>query len=211
MKYVVVLPYVHKPYYDACIKTVKLKNVLSVDNTENNIGIMASHNLGIKHMIEKDADWLIVMSAALRFPASGGLDFIEELKKRPNHLVVEAAGVFGWHLIAFSRRCIEKVGNWDENFTPYGYDDLDYSWRIQCAFGLDDRSQLWEKAPVEVSDMGMAHSLKKGNVKPDNDKLREYYFSKWGVVPEGDHSSAYQKPFNGEFNSIQYWPGAWEL
>lgn len=210
-KYVCVLPYVYKPYYEACIKTVKLDNVLSVDNTVDNIGIMAAHNLGIEYMLKQDADWLIVMSAALRFGPKGGKDFIAELDKRPNHLVVEAAGVFGWHLIAFHRRTIEAVGKWDENFTPYGYDDLDYSYRVQLAFGLDGRTQLWEKAPVEVSDMGMAHGLKKAHVQPDNTKLRNYYASKWGVMPEDNHDNAYKKPFNGEFNTVQYWPGDYKL
>lgn len=211
MKYAVVLPYVYEPYYRACAKTMKLDNVLAVNNTVDNIGIMKSHNLGIKRMLETDSDWLIVLSAAIRFGEPGGLDFIEELDKRPDHLVVEAIGVNGWHLIAFSRRVIEKVGKWDENFTPYGYDDLDYSWRIQVAFGLELRSQLWEKAPVDLKDMGMAHSIKKGHVESDNDKLRQYYFEKWGVVPEDDHEGAYRTPFNGEFNSVNYWPGDYQL
>lgn len=210
-KYVCVLPYAYKPYYEACSKTIKLDNVLAIDNTVNNIGIMASHNLGIKYMQSKGADWLIVISAALRFGPQGGCDFIAELDKRPDHLVVEAIGVFGWHLIAFNRRTIEKVGKWDENFTPYGYDDLDYSYRIQLAFGTDGRTQLWEKAPVEVSDMGMAHSLKKAHIQPDNNKLREYYLKKWGVMPEDDHDNAYKVPFNGEFNSVDYWPGDYKL
>lgn len=212
MKYVVCLPYVYEPYYRACMKTCKLDNVLAVNNTVDNIGIMASHNKGIDKMLAEDADWLIILSAAIRFGEPGGLDFIEQLEAHPDHIALEAIDVYGWHLIAFSRRLIEKVGRWDENFTPYGYDDLDYSWRIQLAFELDYRTQLWEKVPVDCKDMGMAHSIKKGKITSDNDKLRQYYFEKWGIMPEDDHDGAYKKPFNGEFNPIAYWPdGRWEL
>lgn len=208
MKYTVVLPYVYEPYFKECIKTCKFdpNNMLVIDNTKENIGIMRSHNLGVKKMHDDDSDWLIILSAAIRFGKKGGLDFIEALEKHPDHIALEAADVFGWHLIAFSRNLVDKVGLWDENFTPYGYDDLDYSWRIQQAFGLDARSQLWEKVYIDVKDTTMAHSLELGGVKPDNEKLRQYYYKKWGVLPEDNHDNAFVRPFNFTGNPLTYWP-----
>ena len=77
--YVCVLPYAYKPYYDEFIKTCKIprENILFIDNTTDNIGIMKSHNKGVEFIREKGADWLIVMSACLRFGEAGGMDFIK--------------------------------------------------------------------------------------------------------------------------------------
>lgn len=203
MKYTVVLPYVYEPYKEECLKTCKFEDILLVDNTHENRGIMQSHNMGIDKMHEDDSDWLICMSAAVRFGVFGGLDFIEELKNRPDDHVVEATNVNGWHLIAFSRKVIDTVGRWDENFTPYGYDDLDYSWRIRLAFGDSIR---WQKAITGVIDMGMAHGIKLAGVDPDNLRLRLYYRTKWGITPESDHEKAYKRPFGSEANPVGYWP-----
>lgn len=180
-----------------------IANMVSVDNTKHNIGIMESHNRGINYMRERGADWLIVISAAIRFGEPGGMDFVKQLEDQQ---VVEAADVFGWHLIAFSRGTIEKVGRWDENFTPYGYDDLDYSYRFQLA--NDKHADLWEKVPVDVKDMGMAHSIKKAGVTGDDNKLQAYYRKKWGVFPGQSHDKAYKYPFNKSFNPVGYWPQA---
>lgn len=207
MKYVVCLPFVHKAYAEACLKTCKFpkENMLLVDNTSTNIGVMKSHNLGVARVLEEQADWLVILSAAIRFGKPGGLDFIAELEKRPDHKVLEAAKVFGWHLIAFRREVLETVGKWDENFTPYGYDDLDYSWRIQVAYSHPLGQQVWEKVPVDAKDMGMAHSIKLSHVTTNNEKLRIYYRKKWGIMPEGDHAKAHRTPFN-EDHPISYWP-----
>jgi hypothetical protein len=188
--------------------------LLEIDNTENNIGIMASHNLGIKKMYDEDADWLIVMSAAIRFGESGGLDLVEYLGKT-EYKIVEASGVYGWHLIAFHRTVIDAVGEWDTNFTPYGYDDLDYSMRIQKTFNGShpgkDRSYLWTREKFDVSDTIMAHSIKIGGLRssPEHEEaIRQYYKAKWGFLPGGEKSidDIYDYPFNDPHNDIKYFP-----
>ena len=59
MKYVVCLPFRVQEFRDEFMSNCKLDNILEIDNTVNNIGIMAAHNLGIKKLYEDDADWLI--------------------------------------------------------------------------------------------------------------------------------------------------------
>lgn len=204
MKYTAVLPYIYDPYKDSFLKTCKFNNLLLIDNTKENRGVMVSHNLGIEKMYKEDSDWLIIISAAIRFGEPGGLDFIEELEKKSDHLVIEAAGVFGWHLIAFSRKVIDTIGYWDENFTPYGFDDLDYSWRIKLAFDLN--APFWTKVPVNLSDMGMAHSIHLAGVTSDNEKLRKYFKSKWGVYPGESMKNAWRHPFNEPNNKLSYCP-----
>lgn len=218
MKYTVVLPFAYKPYAVECINTMKFHedNLLLVDNTVNNMGIMKSHNLGIDKMFADDSDWLIIVSAAVRFGEPGGLDFVDQLAEHSEHHVIEAAGVFGWHLIAFHRRTIELAGKWDENFTPYGFDDIDYSLRIQKALRLDNTKQLWEKVPVDVKDMGMGHSIKLAKVHAPASPLIDYFVRKWGRHPGAYQDRDFDFPFNDPRNSLQYWPQAangstWQL
>lgn len=210
-KYVAVVPFVHQRTYDECADTIKFTHV-PIDNTVNNRGIMRSHNIGVDIMNAAGADWLVIVSAALRFGRAGGQDFIETLGMMKAYDVVEAAGVYGWHLIAFHAATLDRVGYWDENFSPYGFDDLDLAWRIQLAFGaphgkvlLGGRMPRWEKIPVDVIDTGMAHSVK---LKPalvataDPDKQLAYYERKWGGR---SGSEIFHHPFNDPSKPISYW------
>lgn len=212
MRFVAVLPYIHQGWADACTSSMApefLASTLLVDNTEANIGIMASHNRGIDRMREVDAEWLIVVSAAMRFGSPGGMDFVEALAAHDDHPVIEAAGVFGWHLIAFRRDLLDKVGRWDENFTPYGFDDLDMSLRIQRAVGVDGRyGQVWTKVHGDWSDAGMAHSVHLAGVRADVNAQIAYFMEKWGRHPGASDVMAHMHPFGDQFNPIGYWPVA---
>jgi hypothetical protein len=214
MKYVVGLPYRIKSFRDNLMATCKLENVFEIDNTEKNIGFSASHNLGIQKMYDDGADWYIVMSAAVKFGEPGGLDFIKILKNT-EHVIVEAMGVFGWHFIAFHKTLIDKVGLWDTNFTPYGYEDLDYSMRIQRAFLLDyddkwekikENKTTWEKVKIDIKDTIMGHSHKLGGVDPGMGITKEYYNKKWGRYPSTNEDSynSFFYPFNVPENGLKY-------
>lgn len=208
MSYAAVLPIAYEPYGRDCLATIRLDpaRVLIVDNTRINRGVMRSHNLGIDLMQQIDADWLIIISAAIRFGAAGGCDFVEQLTG--GH-VIESEDVYGWHLIAFARETIERAGRWDENLWPYGFDDLDYSTRIQRAFQLDTDRPLWTKVPVDATDMGMGHSLKLGQVDAPASPRLSYYCAKWGVTLDtdgGKSEPAYLHPFDDPGRPVTWWP-----
>lgn len=203
MTYTAVLPWVYRPYRDAFMETCRL-DVFEVDNSEHNLGIMRSHNLGIDRMRETGAEWLVVCSAALRFGPAGGLDLIDHLDRMENYRVVEAAGVFGWHLIAFHRDAIDAVGRWDANFSPYGFDDIDWSVRYQLAYGTG--GQLWDKVPVDVMDEGMGHSIKLAAVDAPAEPRIAYFERKWGRHPGAWQEPTYEHPFDDADNPVGYWP-----
>jgi hypothetical protein len=203
------MPFCYQPYRELCQESWRFDpdSILLVDNTIVNKGIMRSHNMGIDKMVRDDTDWLIIMSAAIRFGSPGGLDFIDQLDKHAGYHVIEAAGVFGWHLIAFARDTINLVGRWDENFTPYGPDDIDYSLRFQRAYGMDGRDiELWIKVPVNALDAGMAHGLHLAGVYSDPFPKRFYFGQKWGRAPDDSHITAYRHPWNDTTHDIRYWP-----
>lgn len=212
MKYVVVLPWVYEPYMQDCLASCKLDNILLVDNTVTNLGVSRSWNLGIDKLQSEKADWLIVLSASVRFGQHGGLDFIEQLEHYQHKtLAVEATGLFGWHLVAFSRECIHRVGRFDENMFPGYYADLDYLVRFQRYFNEDfaftpPPTQKWRQVGVDATDMGMAHGLKLGGVTGDADPIIDYFRKKWGRHPDHPYDETYDHPFDSAANPIGFWP-----
>lgn len=211
MKYTVVMPFMFRPFRDECLANCLFANVLEVDNTVDNLGCTRSYNLGVDRMRADDADWLIVLSPAVRFGEAGGLDFIAELERRPSQSVVSAEGVFGWHLIAFARATIEAAGRWDENFHPCYYDDLDYSIRIHKA--LPDA--VWGGVPVDVSDTIMAHSIKLAGLQVPDAELEAYFTRKWGHGHGHEFDEYHDHPFGNPDYPIGYWPqtergGGWD-
>lgn len=201
MTYQVVIPSIFQSYTNRCLASCLFPtgSLLVVDNTVQNRGVAASWNLGIRIMKIRNADWLVICSAAMRFGDPGGLDFIAELD---NHdFIVEAAHGMGWHLIAFHRSVIERVGLFDVNFHPAYYEDSDYGRRINLAF--PDYAARWKKVSVDVSLAGFVHGCELGGVEVDNIKLQDYYRRKWG----GDHQhETFTHPFNDPGNDISWWP-----
>jgi hypothetical protein len=202
MKYVACLPFRVKEFRDEFMSGCKL-NIFEVDNTENNLGIMVSHNLGVKKLYEDDAEWFIILSAALRFGEPGGLDLIEYLKTTDAQ-IVEGFDLYGWHLMAFRKDVVDAVGEWDENFSPYGYDDLDYAIRIKKAIP----NVKWEKIKFDISDTVMGHSISLGGVRSNDNVLHQYFYNKWGHYPGGGNpiEEYYDTPFNLPNVDVKYYP-----
>lgn len=226
MKYVAVLPWIYEPYYKDCIATMHpdfKANTLIIDNSQVNRGIMWSHNQGLKKMQEENADWLIILSAAIRFGKEGGLDFVKVLEDHPDHYVIHAASdnvvggkqndgspggginkVKGWHCTAFSRDCLERVGGWDLNFTPYSLCDIDMSIRIQKEYkGVPG----WNTYPCDIDDTGlMGHSINLAKVEASYPPRNEYFKAKWGRDGGEWQVEAYDHPFNEPDKPISWYP-----
>lgn len=225
MSFVVCLPWTYEPYFDECMETVKFppEKMLIINNSVENVGIMKAHNRGVDFMRWHQADWLIILSAAIRFGPSGGLDFAEVLEAHPNYYVIHAASenvvggkqqgeggganeVKGWHLTAFHRTVFENIGIWDENFTPYGLDDIDLSIRIQKFYG-DGIVGHWDTFPCDVHDTGvMGHSINLAHVKSKYHPRNAYFTRKWGREGGQWDFPAYDHPFDDESKPLSWWP-----
>jgi hypothetical protein len=219
MKYTVVVPYVLQSYFDEFEATLKIprENCLFVDNTADNIGIMASHNLGVAEMYRRNADYLIVMSAACRFGQQGGLDFIKTIEEHPEALMIHGAGkwfdpgegiekvqALGFHLTAMKREIFDAVGNFDENFSNYSLDDTDLYLRIQKHFGKDYRLEVY---PVDFSHASTSHSISLAGIKGCAYAPRNEYFKRKHGRDGGEwQKEGYDRPFNDPTKPLSYWP-----
>lgn len=219
MKYVCVVPFAYRPYFDEFRATLKIpeENCLFVDDTDpvGGIGIMRAHNMGVDFMHERDADWLIVMSASIRFGEQGGLDFLKILEDRTDLHVINGAGkaiiddkeqvlAMGYHLTAFRRDVIDAIGRWDENFTPYSLDDVDLTLRMRKAIGIENLKI--DSIVCDMEHTTRSHSISIAGVKASYAPRHSYFIRKWGR--EGGHwqSEGYEHPFNDPDLPITFWP-----
>lgn len=195
MSFVAVLPSIYPLWTDRCIDSMSpsfRQSLILIDNTVDNIGVAASWNLGIDRMEELGTDWLVIVSASMRFGAPGGMDFIAELEST-TALAVEAGHGIGWHLVAFPRSTIERVGRFDPVFPAY-YEDLDYGRRISLAFDLDS-PPWWSKVSVDVAMAGFSHGIDLGGVRVDNHYLEARWIDKWGGTKGAEK---FALPYDGQ-------------
>lgn len=221
MKYAVVVPYAYQPYFDEFLATLKIprENCLFVDDTASpgSIGIMAAHNRGVAFMKERKADYLIVMSASIRFGEQGGLDFLKVIEDHPELLVINGAGrvkfegeeeqviAMGWHLTAFKADIFHAIGKWDENFTPYGFDDVDLTLRMKKYFNTEYKVDTF---PVDMEHTTRSHSIQLAGVSAPSAPRIAYFVEKWGRHPGAWQWDGWAYPFNNPEHALDYWPDA---
>lgn len=183
-RFVAVLPVVWRPYGVDCLATMHpalASRTLVVDNTEVNRGVPWSWNAGIDYMTSEGADWLVILSAAVRFGDAGGRDFIAELDAHRGPVGVEAHPHFGWHCIALAAEALGKVGRFDENFYPGYWEDNDWSHRARCVYDHDPTPpDYWPKVALDATDAGWGHAIDLAGVDVNPDALIHYYQRKWG-------------------------------
>ncbi len=220
MSALVVIPSIFQPYTNACLLSMRIpaEQVMIVDNTLHNRGVPVSWNAGRKRVLDEGTDWLVICSAAVRFGPSGGRDFLDALSQSDDRLfraafmngipVVEAGNGLGWHLIAFQRSVLERVGPFDENFSPAYHEDNDYSYRIQLSYGVDSRAPgfvgpLWPKVDIDARLVEVAHGIKQANIAVDFVALSSYYQRKWGGE---SGKESYKTPFCEPDRSLDWFP-----
>lgn len=224
IKYQIVIPYVDEAYAEECLKTLKLpsSHILAVNNTQQNKGVAGSWNLGIDMAKARKAEWLIIISASMRFGEAGGKDMIEAVTKRPDCEVIRFAekqvpeqnfdkltaptwheGGFYWHCTAINMDTIKKVGKFDTNFYPIYFEDTDYDLRIKKAGLLPDIIY-----PIDAHSTGTGAALKQADIEVDTDKLVAYFATKWGSHPNAMRLGTYDKPFDNAANGLDFFPPA---
>lgn len=200
MTFLAVLPSIYAPYTEACLASMAgplREQTMVVDNTERNRGVAASWNIGVDMVLARRLDWLVIISAAVRFGDPGGLDFLRHLEQYPTAVAVEGGWGLGWHLIAFSHRTLERVGRFDECLFPGWMEDLDMGHRIRLA---KLHPPNWPKVDVDAWVQCFAHAERFAGVRADAHALAAYMDRKWGSNREYEH------PFNDPTKDLRWWP-----
>jgi hypothetical protein len=165
------------------------------DPADRNVGVAASWNVGLDLAESEGANWLIVISEAIRFGETGGLDLLDALSKcevanyeqwfdggpQVTYPIVHA-NEFGWHLQAIARPTWERVGAFDPIFKPAYFEDTDYLYRMGLA-GLPsprENGGQFHHVTLDASDLGNGHSLSQRLVEVRMGDLEGLYVAKWG-------------------------------
>jgi hypothetical protein len=189
------------------------------------LGVAGSWNQGIDYMKHRDADWLIIISAAMRFGKEQGRDMLAQIKAHPSADIIRFAEkevpesqfdmenkannppypkAFYWHCTAISRDLIERVGKFDANFYPIYFEDTDYDLRIKKA-GYKASDII---APIDAKSVGTGHAVKLAGVESPSTPLVLYFAEKWGRHPSASQLGDYERPFNNKYNGLDFWPPA---
>lgn len=186
---------------------VDWRHLLIIDNSENseckefegkgaeilyfpeNIGVAKSWNIALR----ADCDWTFFVSCNAVFP-NGFSEVLTELNKATEYAMLTT---MAWHCNAISRKCVEQVGYFDENFYPAYFEDTDYYYRMRLA-----------KIPIQIPVLNIpgyssrqSNSLDKG-LQVNFLELEKYYIEKWGGKPgEETYTLAWNK------DGIKHWLG----
>ncbi len=176
-----------------------------------NMGCAAAMNVGI-NMLDH-LDYVIVMSPSALF-ANSVQDFVDVIegteKIESNHIYwnpatenQQVAGVkTDMHCFAWTKRCFDEVGNYDENFYPVYFDDTDLCRRIDLigvtktyAVGFKRYSQTLNGA-CKSNPRIMRHFQENAS------RIHDYYFAKWGGEPAFE---VFETPFNDPNLTVKDW------
>lgn len=170
-----------------------------------NIGYSGAMNVGLRKIESEGLDFIIGLSPSALF-ANSVEDFVKAIEKgeeREKNYYYWSPANFktDMHAIALTKKCVEEVGLYDENFYPIYYDDCDYGWRM----GLIGATKIVVDVPRTSQNLGgglqsdkRAFNLYWANVY----HIHEYYIRKWG----GDHTQEkFETPFNDPNLTIKDW------
>lgn len=228
MKALFVMPVVNEEITDGCIATIDTQfysDLYIIDNSSDgfakkyevgfyaprpeNIGVGRAWNLGAKKVINEGYDYLVIISATMRF-GDGMRGFVKALETNLNPWGLETQ--HGWHCIALHRNTLQKVGLFDENFYPAYYEDSDYVRRMELAGIHNPMSNLQRLPKVDIiaGFVGNAHGMRKGKIRVNMGACRQYFIDKWGYEPRYENQRfrdiLFQWPFNDPRNGLDYWP-----
>jgi GT2 family glycosyltransferase len=161
--------------------------------------LVPGHNIGVgpawNVIIQSSEDMLVIcgddidlapntLAEMVRVAEEQDADFVYPFPNFPN------AQMFSCFL--FRKRLVEKVGLFDESFSPAYFEDNDYYRRMElagvqqltapCAYGHVNSGTLKSFSPSELQEHHQRFEA-----------LRAHYIRKWGGPP---HAEKYDVPFN---------------
>ena len=189
-----------------CEKLISRYPGIRVSVQNENIGVPRAWNIGI----DEGHDWTFIVSSSMVFkkgfkPIAAMVENYDGPVFRTDH---------AWHCIGISKKAVDAVGRFDENFYPGYLEDCDWDFRYRLAglkeydnFKIDAECQVNGGATIDGAYVMIA-------------PLRKYFVEKWGgpelAEKEGEPffgvpiiwtraENIYSKPFNNESNDLRYW------
>lgn len=214
-RFLVVLPIITAPYADICVESLLMKDssaeidpadILVIDNTRggwaaekyglptyrdpdgHNLGVARSWNVGVRQVLDRGLDYLVIMSASMRFGPLIHTSWTRQMLEFWGERVIEAHGL-SWHLIALHRTCFERIGLFDTNFHAY-FESIDWCRRLRLVGWEEGFIHVWINAlcqgtALHISEISCPAKplIAYYNTKWRGDKGEEKYDLPWGDKP----------------------------
>lgn len=139
----------------------------------HNLGVARAWNVGAREVLDRDLDYLVLMSASMRFGPELHTTWRRQMETFWGAKVIEADG-HSWHLIALHRTCFEQVGLFDENFYPAYFESIDWCYRLRMIGWEQGFIRVW------VNALSQGSALHNQIVSTPARPLLDYYAEKWG-------------------------------
>jgi len=170
-----------------------------------NIGCGPAMNIGLRSIYTQGLDYVIILSPSALFTNSvqDFVDIIEEREKTEKNYYYLTLGSYqtDLHAFAVTKRCVDEVGLYDENFYPVYYDDTDYGYRMSLIGA--EKTIVTPPRICQGLGMGVGKDPKIfAHYWANAGHLVDYYRRKWG----GDHTKEWLKtPFGNPNLTIKDW------
>jgi ADP-heptose:LPS heptosyltransferase/GT2 family glycosyltransferase len=171
-------------------------------------GVAAAQNVGFRKFLEGDYDYVVLVNndVALHYNAIdslvdmmeknkdlGGLTATEETKIAPWTIdlcrpigtgfdIIQDIPTSAYSCTIFSREIVEKIGLFDEHFTPRYIEDNDYTLRLRIAgakFGKSKEALFYHTVGAVLGSKAEERKYRDVNWN----KNINYYIEKWGLHP----------------------------
>jgi len=171
----------------------------------HNKGCGPSMNIGLKKIVDENLDYIIILSPSALFTNSVTdlADIVEEREKTEKNYYYLTQGTYmtDLHAFAITRRFVDEVGYYDENFYPVYYEDTDLCYRMKL-MGIQKTMVYPPRICMDLGG-GIKHDKNLFNLYWQNvPHIHDYYVRKWG----GEHTlETFTHPFNDPTIGINEW------
>ncbi len=170
-----------------------------------NIGCSGAMNIGLRKVLDENLDYVIILSPSALFENSvqDFVDIIEERERTErNYYYLTVANLqTDLHAFAITKRCVEEVGLYDENFYPVYYDDTDYGYRMGLIGAK--KTLVYPKRISQDLGGGLKHDARAFALYWANvNHIHDYYVRKWGGEAGQE---VFKTPFNDPKMTVKDW------
>lgn len=177
-----------------------------VINWPENRGCAASWNVGLKMIDEHAIDFVVILSPSCVWnnDVTEFIEAVEKMEYEKSRYMYIARGQHqtDTHAFAITRKCLNEVGTFDENFHPVYFEDSDYYRRLDLIGAK--RTYIDGLRKSTALNGGVKHDLRVWKQYLESaEALKKYYKVKWGGGPGRER---FPTPFGLDTKDVRYWP-----
>jgi len=210
-KLIIVNNFTHEGVGDECEKLQK--QGAEVHWHPENRGVSFAMNVGLHTLERGENDFVVILSPSALFnnTVNDLVEAVEAREKQGSNYYYLTVADENWqvpgtktdlHAFAVTRRMVDEIGIYDENFYPVYFEDTDLCWRMGV-MGVQ-KTIVPEVRRVSQTLCGAAGSDKRilRHYELNAERMARYYIRKWGAIYGQE---VYRTPYNDPNLTVKDW------